>query len=63
MTEPRYTLKVEPDKAGSSWHVRIAPSIHQTETVVGDFKSEADAQAWIDEDSAEWIERLEASRK
>ena len=64
MTEtPRHTLVVEPDRKGSGWSVRITPPIAQTETVVGDFKTEAEARAWAEQDSAEWIAELEASRK
>ena len=60
---PGYTLVVAPDPEGSCWHVRITPPIQQTETVVGDFKTEAEARAWVAEDAADWIAELEASRQ
>ena len=59
----RYKFTAQPDKIGPHWNVRVSPPICQSETVVSDFATEADARTWIDEDSADWVEHLEASRR
>lgn len=64
MTIPNgHTFAVEPDKKGPGWHVRVTPAIYQTETVISGFRSEAEAQLWVDEEAEDWVERLVASRK
>jgi hypothetical protein len=56
--DPQEALTVEHDKIGLGWHVRVNPTI-----TVGMFSSEAEAQAWIDEQSKHWLQRRAAAER
>lgn len=47
------TLRAEPLKDGSGWHVRVLPS----GLTIGDFASEDEAMRWIETDAEAWLKQ------
>ncbi len=48
-------LKARPHKSGDSWYVQVTWDSGRT-AQVPDFVTEADAERWIKEESALWLE-------
>jgi hypothetical protein len=54
--------KLEPvQEKDGSWHVRLTHP-YGRETAIGEFESEAQARAWINDESAGWLQRYEGGR-
>ena len=49
-----YECTVHPDMIGPYWNVRVTPPMCQSQTVMSDFSSKAEARTWIAEESADW---------
>jgi hypothetical protein len=54
------TLEPVQEKDGK-WHVRLTHP-YGRETAIGEFESEVLARAWINNESAEWLQRYEGGR-
>jgi len=63
MADPASETSFEPvqEKDGSGWYVRLTrPAMLPQQ--IGDFKTEAEARAWISAESAKWLERFGSSK-